>query len=328
MGPFNVYSGPTFLGVYGNSTSYIDATIYAVNGNPNLLYQFASTIYDTSVSNNLAEVINEYPGSYPTPLAGLSQAGTTNPVTNLTATLNLPLTVAASFAANAQVTLQVTQSLTASNANFTSSLYQGSFTVTENLSQGSYPSATTSSGRYITSFSNPTSTYGLITFGSTLSSFSTYQQIPYFISGSPQGVSPVTTNYIYSSSLYSQYGDKNTTFTPQQYDKIILQDVNGLIQDLNVYSSSFNGSQLQIQTVPTINTAWVTTPSLVQKFLLLRRYNDEQNVIVTFNKPPGQTSYGFLIPDTVSPQITNNINTLQAAVQSQLLSTQTAVTSQ
>jgi hypothetical protein len=43
---------------------------------------------------------------------------------------------------------------------------------------------------------------------------------------------------------------------------------------------------------------------------------------MTFNKNPGQTSYGFLIPNTVSPEITNNINTLQAAVQSQLLSNQ------
>ena len=57
-------------------------------------------------------------------------------------------------------------------------------------------------------------------------------------------------------------------------------------------------------------------------FLLLKKYNDEQNVILTFNKPPGITSYGFLIPDNITPEVTNNINTLQAAVQAQILTTQ------
>lgn len=128
--------------------------------------------------------------------------------------------------------------------------------------------------------------------------------------------------------MYTKYGDINTSFNPQQYDKIILQDVNGIVQDLDVYSSGFSGSYYQFITFPTINPSWVTTPSLVQNFLLLRRYDDEQNVILTFNKPPGQTSYGFLIADTTSPQITNNINTLQAAVQSQLLSTQTGTSNQ
>jgi hypothetical protein len=79
---------------------------------------------------------------------------------------------------------------------------------------------------------------------------------------------------------------------------------------------------MEILTVPNILTSWVATPTNVKEFLLLRRYNDEQNIIMTFNKNPGQTSYGFLIPNTVSPEITNNINTLQAAVQSQLLSNQ------
>ena len=323
-GPFSVTSSTTPLGVYGNAGSYITTAVYdQINGISGFTALFATVIHDTAGPNpNISSVISYYDGSpshsNPNPLSGLASAGTTSPVTNLKTTLNLPLTVVNSFDANAQVTLQVSQSLTASGANFTSSLSQGSFTVTETVSQGNYPSATTSSGPYITSFANPTSTYGLITFGSSLSTFTTYQFVPYFVSG----------GLTFSSSLYNQYGDVNTTFNPQQYDKIILQDVNGLIQDLNVYSSSFSGNQLQIQTVPAINTTWVNNYTLVQKFLLLRRYDDEQNVIVTFNKPPGQTSYGFLIPDTVSPQITNNINTLQAAVQSQLLSTQTAVTSQ
>ena len=127
----------------------------------------------------------------------------------------------------------------------------------------------------------------------------------------------------YSSSLYSRYGDINTSFSPQPYDKVILQDINGVVQNLDVYSSSFdNLNNFTILTVPNILTNWVSNHSLVQTFLLLRRFKDEQNVIISFTKPPGQTSYGFIIPNTINPRVMSNINTLQATVQSQLLSNQ------
>ena len=146
-----------------------------------------------------------------------------------------------------------------------------------------------------------------------MSSYTGYQFVPYFQSGS----------VFYSSSLYTQYGDINYTFNPQYGDKIILGDASGIIQDLDVLESSLNGSNLRITVSPSVLQNWIDTPSKVLRFLLLRKYKDEQNVILTFNKPPGQTSYGFLIPDTINPSVTNNINTLQAAVQSQLLSNQT-----
>ena len=81
-----------------------------------------------------------------------------------------------------------------------------------------------------------------------------------------------------------------------------------------------------LQTVPTILPAWVTAYTLVKTLLLLRRYNDEQNVIVNFTKPIGQTSYGFILPNDINPLVLSNINTLQAKVQAQLLSTQASTT--
>ena len=151
-----------------------------------------------------------------------------------------------------------------------------------------------------------------------ISNFYGYQQVPYFVSG---GVT-------YSSSLYQSpvgsgsYGDINTAFLPQPYDKLILKDRNGVVQNLDIYSSSFSGSSLVLTTIPTILPSWVSDTTLVETFLLLSRYNDEQNVILTFTKPSGATSYGFLIPNTINPAVTANINTLQAKVQSQLLSNQ------
>jgi hypothetical protein len=81
--------------------------------------------------------------------------------------------------------------------------------------------------------------------------------------------------------------------------------------------------QLTVSVLPQVLGNWIQNPNLVYRVLILKRYNNEQNVILTFNKAPGQTSYGFLIPDTISPKVTDNINSLQAAVQSQILSNQT-----
>lgn len=198
-----------------------------------------------------------------------------------------------------------------SSANFTASLTSNSSLTTGTIAVGAggYLFATSSYGNFIQSMANLSGSYSSITFTSDLAQYVNYQFIPYFESGSQ----------VYSSSLYSRYGDVNTTFSPQYGDKIVMVDNRGISQDLDVYS--FSGNTITV--VGDILSNWITNPKLVQTFLLLRKYQDEQNVILTFNKPLGQTSYGFLIPNTVSPQITNNINTLQAAVQAQLLSTQT-----
>jgi len=206
-----------------------------------------------------------------------------------------------------------------STHNFTSSLLTGKANgyltaAVISVGQGGYPFATSSfsAGNFISNIYDVTDFQSKIVLKADLSSYTGYQFVPYFQSAS----------IIYSSSLYTQYGDINYSFNPQYGDKILLQDFSGISQELDVLESSLNSSNLEITVSPQILQNWVDTPSKVLRFLLLRKYRDEQNVILTFNKPPGQTSYGFLIPDTISPEVTDNINTLQAAVQSQLLTQQ------
>ena len=262
----------------------------------------------------------------PTPLSNVFSGYTIAPVSQLTTNLNLSLnTDDDSYSAGDDVTFELVQTVTASAANYTASVSQGSLTVSEATTQGSYPYATNSTSSYISGFNN-NGIYGYVTMSSDLSNFNGYQQVPYFVSGSPEGISPVTASYVYSSSLYSKYGDINVAFTPQSYDKLILQDKNGIVQNLDIYNTFLSGSNLILQTVPTILPAWVTAYTLVKTLLLLRRYNDEQNVIVNFTKPIGQTSYGFILPNDINPLVLSNINTLQAKVQAQLLSTQASTT--
>jgi hypothetical protein len=308
-------AGSSFTAEYYSSYDYTDystvpvSTITVSTGGT---FVQAGSIVDSS--GLLQTYLLPFGVSNPaTPLSSTISATTVPAVNNLTSTLNLNTTTDFySFDPGDKITFELHQDTIPASKNFTASVSQGSLAVNTGAgTEGSYPYVSSTTSTYIKSLNNISST-GIITLTSSLANFENYQFVPYFVSG---GVA-------YSSSLYTRYGDINTAFSPQKDDKIILRDAAGNVQDLNVYSASIVSGQMEILTVPNILTSWVTTPTNVKEFLLLRRYNDEQNIIMTFNKNPGQTSYGFLIPNTVSPEITNNINTLQAAVQSQLLSNQ------
>jgi hypothetical protein len=321
-GPFDVYNNE---GVFQGTTSagsWISASFFLIGSTPNYFAYnrsnpFGQTWSDTS---GLLSGIQDYePSSFSTPLRNISSVTTSPPVTDLNNTFNFNIiTDYISFNAGDTVEFKLTQFVTASNANYTASLNLGNLTVNESSLAGVYGTAITSSGSFIYSLANNDSTgLGIITLNSSLSEYAGYQFVPSFESG---GIT-------YSSSLYNRYGDVNYTFQPQPYDKIIMQDITGSIMDLDVYSSSFDGSsRIQIFTVPKLINNWTLSSKSVNQFLLLRRYDDEQNVILTYNKPNGPTSYGFLIPSNITPEVTNNINTLQAAVQAQLLSTQANTT--
>jgi hypothetical protein len=47
---------------------------------------------------------------------------------------------------------------------------------------------------------------------------------------------------------------------------------------------------------------------------------------LNFNKEDGQTSYGFLIPDNLSPDILKNIDTITKQVKQKILSTDQGIT--
>ena len=309
-GPFDVYNSS---GIYQGTSavgSWISASVYTFSN----IYGGGTALFATSFSDTngyLSAISTWNPGYSSTPLTNLAPTSSTSPINNLTATLNLGLTTTPdSFAGGDTISFRLSQFITSSDTNYTASVSTGNLKVNELSAQGSYPYAV---APYISSVSNPTSQEGLIVLSSNLSSFNTsYQQVPYFVSG---GIA-------YSSSLYTQYGDINTPFSPQPYDKLILRDNSGNVQDLTIYTASYSGGSISMYTIPAVLSTWVGNPTAIETFLLLRRYNDEQNVILSFNKNPGVTSYGFLIPNTISPQVTNNINTLQAAVQSQLLNTQ------
>lgn len=311
-GPFDLYINGTLStsNIGNSSTALVAATVTTATGTYYMPLTFDAPLipYLQPVYSPTTTILNDLPvGSQALPAILIS--GSTLNFNYTTPAINLP--------PNSKVVFEFKQA-GVSTSNYTASLVtagsNNSLTTTPiSVGQGGYPFAqATIPAPFITDIADFTDQTSVITLSSNLTQYLNYQFVPYFVSAS----------VVYSSSLYDNYGDINVPFSPQFGDKVVMYDNNGIYQDLDIVSSSISGSQLQIIVSPQVIDNWVGSPNIIGPFLLLRKYKDEQNAILTFNKTPGATSYGFLIPDTISPEVVENINTLQAAVQSQLLNTQ------
>jgi cold shock CspA family protein len=57
----------------------------------------------------------------------------------------------------------------------------------------------------------------------------------------------------------------------------------------------------------------------VDEFILLKKNKDETNLLVTFDKETGNTSYGFIIPDNIHPDVLSNIDVITKEVKQKLI---------
>lgn len=313
-GPFNVIINGIPQGVKEGTIVYGNYQ-FDIGGNPQSGLLIISTTGDVG---NYVSTVNAI---YPTLLQTVEGGGApTTPINVSSTVLNLDYTTPpVNLLAEDKIVFKLTQNFSTTD-NYTASFTAGisnSYLTSQpaTVGQGSYPYATVSSSGFINSIVDVTPNTSTIVFNKEVSGFTNYQFVPFFISG---GV-------IYSSSLYGNYGDVNYPLDPQFGDKIVMSDFSGISQELDVVSSELLNGSLVTTVAPQVLENWMLNPKLIYKFLLLRRYDDEQNVIVIFNKNPGPTSYGFLVPDTISPAVVDNINTLQAAVQSQILNGQAPV---
>jgi hypothetical protein len=238
----------------------------------------------------------------------------TSSVSNLSTTLVFNVTSSyRDFIPGDQVYFKLIQGTTSLPTNATASLTQtGNGTIYDGLrnllsvttTTGINPFATGSAGYFISS-SNGTDT---LILNKSLSSFIDYQYLP-------------TTSSI---GLYSTYGNINNTFSPKVGDALLLYYNGGIqYQEFNIININQVNGQYQIKLSPSLaNNLALTgsyTSNTVDRFLLLSKQPDETNLYLSFNKTPGNTSYGFLIPDNLSPGILSKIDIITRQVQQKLL---------
>ena len=311
-GPISIYNGASSTTV-GTGADYINYGFYSWVSSGTTYYGYLIT----SATSAYSYLPVATTGGGAAILSNIHSAGTIPASSTYAKTFTVNYTTPSiSLTPSDKVSFQLIQRSMSTN-NYTASLSTGASNSSLGLNSaaagaGGYPYATSSlvAGNFISgAFNNNT---GSIVLNSSLSNYLGYQFIPNFSSGS----------IIYSSSLYSQYQDVSYVFQPQFGDKIIMSD--GVItQNLDVIGYTLDSSnRVNISVLPTIYGPWTTSPNKISQFLLLRRYKDEQNIQLAFIKKPGQTSYGFLIPQNINPTVLANINTIQSQVQAQLLSSQ------
>jgi hypothetical protein len=169
-----------------------------------------------------------------------------------------------------------------------------------------YATSSVSNGPFI-SGSNGVDT---LIFNSSLSNFRDYEFIP---SGS--------SNY---NSLYTTYKDVEYSFSPKSGDIIIVYySGDGSFIESTIANAIINSSgsfALQLtNNLPNSLIGKVYTSSLIDKWIILSKIDDETNALLTFNKPAGPTSYGFIIPNNLHPDMLKNIDTITKEVKQKLI---------
>ena len=170
------------------------------------------------------------------------------------------------------------------------------------------PFSTSSLGQFI-SGSNGVDTF---TLNQSLSSFVDYQYLS-------------TTS---SADLHMVYGNANYTFSPKVGDVMLVYYNNNQYQEFNI-SRVVPGTKINLTVTPNLVTNLASGSYIsnqISKVLLLSKQPDETNVNLTFGKENGQTSYGFLVPDDLSPDILKNIDTITKQVKQKILSTNQGIT--
>jgi hypothetical protein len=171
---------------------------------------------------------------------------------------------------------------------------------------GDNPYATSSAAPFI-SGSDGVDT---LIFNNSLSVFRDYDFIP---SGSN-----------YNNSLYANYKDIEYSFLPKSGDIVILYygSDNSFIESIVAKTAVTINGCFAIQLVdrlPSSLNGISYDYLLINKWLILSKIDDETNTLLVFDKPLGSTSYGFVIPSNLHPDMLNNIDIITKEVKQKLL---------
>jgi hypothetical protein len=196
-------------------------------------------------------------------------------------------------------------------SNYTASLGAGSVSINSNALATGYNIINCAVGQFVSA-----SAGNELTLSTTLSNLygGQYQFVPNPLSGSA------------TSSFYEQYGDVDYEFTLNPYDIILVYLSDGTYVEAKVLEIHKINNQTRITLNQTFSTFAISdiNNNSYEKMLFLKRIDDETNIYLVFPKRSGQTSYGFLIPNDLSPDVLANIDTITKQVKQKILSDQSA----
>jgi hypothetical protein len=206
-----------------------------------------------------------------------------------------------------------------STTNFTASITQGSLYVASLAAATGY--ASTDCPYFDTgsiSASMASSNNNVITLDSGITNFynNNYQFVPNPLTGS-------------INSLFDEYGEVDYPFSIKTYDIALTYLSDGTYVESRIISTSLSPSSLlELHLDAPISNFYADNliSGSYQRFLILTRINDETNANAVFRKRDGKTSYGFVIPENLSPDVLANIDIITREVKQKLLADQQGTT--
>jgi hypothetical protein len=130
--------------------------------------------------------------------------------------------------------------------------------------------------------------------------------------------------------LYSTYGDVDYPFVIKPQDILIVYLSDGTYIESRISEVTGGGSsalriKLDAPLSPLFRSDLTVGSGTYKSFLILSRIEDETSAYLTFPKREGKTSYGFIIPDDLSPEVLANIDTITREVKQKLINEQSAI---
>lgn len=138
---------------------------------------------------------------------------------------------------------------------------------------------------------------------------------------------------IYTSDLYSKYGDVGLKFnTITNGDILLIKDFNNNVFEFTILSKEQINNKIYINLLTPIpdgilnNIKGTSIDSSYYEILFLKKDPNETLTIIAHQKPVGKTSYGFIIPQNLHPDVLANIDTITKEVKQKLLADQQGLT--
>jgi len=133
---------------------------------------------------------------------------------------------------------------------------------------------------------------------------------------------PNRENYI--SDLFSKYGDIDVFFSLKKDDLLIIKDRNNTTTEYSILDVEYGNNIIITLTSPIPqqildNILGLRSETLYYEIILLNKKEDETNIIINQTKKDGKTSYGFIIPYNIDPNILKNIDIITKEVKQKLL---------
>ena len=133
-----------------------------------------------------------------------------------------------------------------------------------------------------------------------------------------------------ANTLYSTYGDVDYSFIIKPQDILIVYLSDGTYVESRISEVTGGGSsalriKLDAPLSPLLRSDLIVGSGAYKSFLILSRIEDETSAHLTFKKREGKTSYGFLIPNDISPDVLSNIDIITKEVKQKLINEQSAI---